>query len=256
MRATCITGLWILTLLCATAMAAQETRLGNGIVETINANNVTSIQLDGDGKLPADHVRIGSAGSVPADVDLIVVDPSSTFAFNEPVFMIDASLGALTLGSGSAESEGEDGEIFVEDGLGTTTFQVEGSTGNTTQILSGNGLIKAWAKINADGSVHSCWNCNSDPAETRSVPVGSGGPYEVDFTLGDISTRPYLVVVGSHTASSACSRPLVCDQFMDFIWPAIAPRFGDDSSVYVQLVDYAGGTPVFFGEEDFTVYIF
>lgn len=252
MRARRSTGLWILTLLCATVMAAQETRISDGIIEIRNVNNVTSIQLDGDGNSP-DHVRIGSAGSKPADVDLIVVDPSSTFGLNEPVFMIDASLGALSLGSGSVEQQGEDGEIYVEDGLGTTTFQVEGLTGNVTQVVSGNGLVKAWAKINEDGTVHSCWNCNSDSMETKLLQ-GMSGPYEVDFALGDISTRPLVVVLGRHVAESPCSF-VFCFQVQPVLWAAVAPRFGDASSVFVQLA--VPNDPIgLFGVGDFTVYVY
>lgn len=107
--------------------------------------------------------------------------------------------------------------------------------------------------------MHSCWNCNSDPAETKILPMtGGGGPYEVDFTLGDISTRPLVVVLGKHVAGSICGPVVFCFQDQPVLWAAVAPRFGDASSVFVQLAEanLSSGVIGLDGAGDFTVYVF
>lgn len=98
-------------------------------------------------------------------------------------------------GSGSHE----DGDITVLAGDGTPSFEVDGDSGNVTNWSNGNGLIKAWARINSDGTVASCWRCNTNTSETGKVGTGV---YHVDFFLGDITTRPLSAVVDSHTPGS------------------------------------------------------
>ena len=73
-------------------------------------------------------------------------------------------------------------------------------TGNVTNLFSNeedesNGLVKAWAQIDADGTIIACWRCNTDPAETRRT--STAGHYEVDFTplATDITGRPRSVAL-------------------------------------------------------------
>jgi hypothetical protein len=100
---------------------------------------------------------------------------------------------------------------------------------NNIDGLTGNGMLKAWARINADGTVASCWRCNTVPTETQSLP--GTGTYEVDFTpVGtDISGRPRMAVLdnlGTGSTSGSIS---------------LADRAGDPSSVYVVTLDTTGG---------------
>ena len=248
-------GLGLLTLLCATVVAAQETKIGSGRFELFNSSGNTAILLDGASSSPRLRLGFGGTFGSAADVDLLVEDPSSGDfgSLVGPVFMIDASLGALSLGSGGSNLPGEDGEIYVEDGHGNTTFQVAGDSGTASQVVSGNGLVKAWAKINADGTVHSCWNCNPDPLETRLCCDGLAH-YEVDFLLGDISTRPYLLVTGPHTAVLDSPFGPFSQQVVPIVIAAVTPRFGDTSSLYVQLADLNNTNLRHL--EDFTVFVF
>jgi hypothetical protein len=102
--------------------------------------------------------------------------------------------------------------------------------GNLTNLFSNsasksNGLVKAWAQVNADGTVESCWRCNKDPTQTHRLDVGI---YEVDFTplSTNISGRP-------RTATS--------DAFSLEVPPAtiasITHSLGDESSVFVVTID-------------------
>jgi hypothetical protein len=86
-----------------------------------------------------------------------------------------------------------DGRLRIRDDAKVTGVDLR-DNGNVTNLFDNdqsrsNGLIKAWAKINEDGTIAACWRCNKDPNETRRQ---SEGDYEVDFTpLGDdINGRP------------------------------------------------------------------
>jgi hypothetical protein len=89
---------------------------------------------------------------------------------------------------------GKDGRLQVRDANNATAVSLDGSSGNVTNLFSNeadqsNGLVKAWARINFDGTIDACWRCNTDPNETRRVIAGA---YEVDFTplATDIMGRP------------------------------------------------------------------
>ena len=95
----------------------------------------------------------------------------------------------VSLGTGS-----DDGDLSVKDTGGTETVSLDGATGDVTNSLTGNGLVKAWASINPDGTIRSCWRCNLDPAATQRVAPGT---YVVDFLplATDIGARPRLAVI-------------------------------------------------------------
>ena len=97
--------------------------------------------------------------------------------------------------------------------------------GTASQSLTDNGFVKAWARINANGTVSSCYNCNTDSAETRRIGVGR---YEVDFLLGDITGRPRLATLDTDGTTPV----------MGFISLSNHPT--DDSSVHVFTVDVGG----------------
>jgi hypothetical protein len=81
-------------------------------------------------------------------------------------------------------------EEYIEDG-GSSLITT--GTNSITQDLASNGLVKAWARINSNGTVASCWNCNTSTLETRQLGTGQ---YEVDFTpIGtDISARARMAM--------------------------------------------------------------
>jgi hypothetical protein len=96
-------------------------------------------------------------------------------------------------------SDLEDGRLRLRRIDGKTTIELNGSTGNVTNRFSdiageSNGLVKAWAAINADGTIAACWRCNRDTDETRRF---GNGDYEVDFTplSPDIRERPRIATV-------------------------------------------------------------
>jgi hypothetical protein len=113
---------------------------------------------------------------------------------------------ALDLGSRCATSSdirssivlggsGENGRLRVRNEDNDTAVEL-GSDGNVTNLFSSNenesnGLVKAWAVINANGDVVACWRCNLSAAQTQRLGTGD---YEVDFTplATDIRGRPRL----------------------------------------------------------------
>ena len=75
--------------------------------------------------------------------------------------------------------------------------------GNVTNLFDNNqnrsnGLVKAWAEINEDGSIANCWRCNRTSGTFRV----SEGLYQVDFTplSTDITGRPRSVTVSGDGA--------------------------------------------------------
>ena len=136
--------------------------------------------------------------------------------------------------------KGNDGDLIVQDSSKANSVHIDGDNSTVTNTLTGNGLVKAWAKINADGTIDSCWRCNTDPAETRRA--GKPGTYEVDFTplSTDISGRP---------------RSIVLDQKFEVLSGGeteMSDRSGDVSSVLGRTYE-SGGTPT---DKPFTVIIY
>ena len=103
---------------------------------------------------------------------------------------IDGNLGLLELGA-----PGEDGDIEIFDDTGAQSFYVDGRTGNVTNDVGGNGLVKGWANINADGTIAACWRCDTNTSNTYKSSTGS---YYVSFSPvgADITTRAAICSVG------------------------------------------------------------
>ena len=108
------------------------------------------------------------------------------------------------------------------------------------------GLVKAWARLNANGTVISCFRCNPEPSETRRLGVGI---WEVDFTpLGtDISTRPRMCTSEHFTPGAA--GPNTDDNICN------TSTSTDLSTVNVRIWD-GGVTPNTPEDDQFTVIIF
>jgi hypothetical protein len=149
---------------------------------------------------------------------------------------------ALDLGSRCATSSdirssivlggsGENGRLRVRNEDNDTAVELRGSTGNVTNLFSNlenesNGLVKAWAQINPDGTVAACWRCNTDTGETRRL---NNGEYEVDFTplATDITGRPRSATIDA--GSNAAPVTII----------TLEDRSGDPSSVFVDATDLA-----------------
>lgn len=225
---------------------------------TVNAN---ALIFEANGQTAgAGVVRVGRGGSATTNenADLLVIDPEFTASETEPVMQMDASLGSLTLGSGNSSNPGDGGEVFIENGLGATnvwlygggqaylgssgssgslsldngtaswsSIVLSGFNGTLTNQFAGDGLVKAWARINANGTVASCYRCNAAAAETQTLGTGI---YEVDFTpVGtDISSRPWTCSLGNGAVFGAIGQ-IGCVQ-----------RSGDPSSLFVQTTGTTG----------------
>jgi hypothetical protein len=125
---------------------------------------------------------------------------------------------------------GQDGRLQIRDADNATAFNLNGASATVTNLFSNledesNGLVKAWAQINADGTIAACWRCNTDPAETRR---DAAGQYEVDFTplATDITGRPRSATVDNIGAGFVPARTIT-----------LADRFEDPSSVFVATAD-------------------
>jgi hypothetical protein len=105
---------------------------------------------------------------------------------------------------------GEESRLRLRNEDGATAVQLRASDANVTNLFSNeadqsNGLVKAWARINFDGTIIACWRCNTDTAETNRITTGQ---YEVDFTplATDITGRPLLADIDRATLSSSRRR--------------------------------------------------
>jgi hypothetical protein len=124
------------------------------------------------------------------------------------------------------EQPGKNGRLRVRDQGGEIAVELDARSGHVTNLFSNdpdesNGLVKAWAQINADGTVAACWRCNTDPAETSRLNTGS---YEIDFTplATDITGRPR-----SATVSGIGIVPVASIRAVDRTTPP------DDSTVHI-----------------------
>ncbi len=115
---------------------------------------------------------------------------------------------------------GNDGDLIVRDSSKVSSVQIDGDTGDVTNSFAGNGLVKAWARINSNGSVASCWRCN--PAATSLI--SNPGSYQVDFTpvSTDITGRPRLATLDNHNGTATSNGEI-----------SMADRAGNASAVLV-----------------------
>jgi hypothetical protein len=96
-----------------------------------------------------------------------------------------------------------DARLRLRNEDGANAVDLQASTGNLTNLFSNeadqsNGLVKAWARINVNGTILACWRCNKDPSETGRLGTGN---YVVDFTplSTDIRGRPRAVTADAHS---------------------------------------------------------
>ncbi len=199
------------------ALSATTPEAGAQSSVSMNDGSVEILAADGDSLLLLDNGADYTAGGngLTAALNLRGSDGPTTLFFNafqaqlivgggshEGIVLLkdddgvtttieaDGRIGAIFLGG-----NGEDGDLVVFDNTDAETFRVNGQTGSATNALGANGLIKAWARINADGTVLSCWRCDS--SATFRLAEGS---YIVSFApLGlNIHSRPRAAVIDSH----------------------------------------------------------
>lgn len=221
---------------------------GGGIAVDFNVDDVNLTQAIVIG-------RADTLGFNEMDIDLVLIDNDSTLSNGDASVFFNSSDASLRLGSGSAAEPGRDGDLFVEDGLGITTIQINGDSGNIVQEIDnigavtnfdGNGAVKAWAIIDADGTVIRCWNCNTNASETQRL---SEGKYEVDFTIGNIDKRPVLATRACATPGNPLAPATQCAPFSDEI--RISPRLLDSSSIWVLVANDEGNQ-----DDTFTLVVF
>jgi hypothetical protein len=130
------------------------------------------------------------------------------------------------------------GRLRVRAADGTTAVELRADDGNLTNLFvndpsASNGLIKAWAAIDADGTIAACWRCNRDPDETQQLAPGS---YEVDFTplATDITERPRMATVSGNNGAM----PQATIRAVDRTTPP------DDSTVHIFTENPATGDRV------------
>ena len=209
-----------------------------------------------------DDVRIGRGGDSTnerVDADFFIFDPNFTTNPTEPMLFFDASIGDLRLGSGNSVTAADDGDLDIEQGngfisialngstanltvgrstnpgditltdtAGSTEIRLDGANGNVTNQIAGNGLVKAWCRVGADGRFDAGFRCNASSAETRSI--AGTGTYEVDFTAlsTNILARPWVVSCTDDGFSIACEEATAVQ------------RAGDASSLFVQTRNSSG----------------
>jgi len=135
-------------------------------------------------------LAIGFAASQPA-----VAGPAcNELDLRSPCIKSNDIRANITLGGSTG-----DARLQLKDDAGVQGVQLRATTGNVINRFSNdeeasNGLVKAWAQIEADGTIVACWRCDTDSAETRRFGTGS---YEVDFTplATDITGRPRSAII-------------------------------------------------------------
>jgi len=198
---------------------------GNGWTGEIYQRTPAGLQ---SGSWVTSTLTLGALGD---DGDIFLKDSIN----NSTTVQIDGQFAQIILGNSAST---EDGDISVLDNDGTSSIFMDGASGNVTNQYNGNGLVKGWAEINANGTVASCWRCNTNALETRTLGTGT---YEVDFNFNTtVATRPRSALLDTHTTGSAIGMI------------GLADRAGDATSVYVQTYNAAGAA----ANQPFTIVIY
>jgi len=178
-------------------------------------------------------LTLGSFGTAGDAGELYIRDSNGT-TNNVAIY---GTSGDLHLGSGAS---GDDGDILLHDGSSLWGVQLAGSSGTVYNKSTGNGIVKAWARINSTGTISSSYRTNTSASETRKVATGQ---YEVDFFPSYFNTydRPVLCTIGHSGSTAFYASEISCTQ-----------RSGDPSSIYVVTRHYAGSVV----DSNFTIVIF
>ena len=211
-------------LLLPIGAAAQSIEMTNSDILLKNAGETTIFLEGNEGK------AFFGGGDKYGDIILRDNDGTTT------TIHLDGQLGFIQLGSPN-----EDGDLRLWDNSpdNDLSINLDGGSGNVSNQLGGNGLVKAWARINSSGTVASCYRCNVSAAATQRLFTGQ---YEVSFSpLGtDIRSRPRLATLGTLGA-------IILDGEI-----SMANRSADNTSVFVATLDSAGT----YSNKSFTIVIF
>jgi hypothetical protein len=153
-----------------------------------------------DGPTFYPDVVIGKGGAIPSEAFLVVCDSGHAEECKPGALITD--YGWLELGN--RHTPGNAGKLTLRQDNGDVGISMSGKTGDVTNMLDGNGPIKAWCRIKADGTYDDGFRCNSDPNETRKIGApGAVGWYKVDFTAlsTDISSRPHIASCSNNADS-------------------------------------------------------
>ncbi len=212
-------------LLLPIGATAQSIEMTNSDILLKNAGE-TTIFLDGsDGK--------GFFGGGDRFGDIVLRDTDGTTTTIE----LHGGLGFIQLGS---PTQAGNLRLWDDDPDNDLSIILDGASGNVSHQLAGNGLVKAWARINSNGTVASCYRCNASSVVTGNP---STGDYEVSFSpLGtDIRSRPRLATLDSHSLGPPGGGQI-----------SMANRNSEDTSVFVATTNSAGAS----SNKAFTIIIF
>jgi len=103
----------------------------------------------------------------------------------------EAAVGELIIGSEEAE-----GGLTIRATDLADSLTVTGAEGTIANRLEGQGLVKAWARLNADGSLLDCYRCDATGTGKRAL-----GTYDINFSplAADIRDRPRAAVLDTHS---------------------------------------------------------
>ena len=167
---------------------------------------------------------------------------TSAKILNYAITSVDVAPG-LNLGR-----SGNDGDFTVKTGTGGVGVRLNGDAGNITNLFfpdagKSNGLVKAWARINENGSILGCWRCNKNSMQTKRLGIGT---YLVDFTPlnPDISARPIVTVARTNAFTSSTQ-----------VWRVIGISIDSTDKSAVTVVTVRGDTGATF-DTDFTIMVF
>ena len=128
----------------------------NGEVYLVNAGGITTMTLD------ATTGNITLGGGI-ADGDIFLRDTDGT----TPTIHLNGETALVRMGN-SLSSQAGRLEVWDSDSLGMLI--IDGETGDVESTHeSSDGLVKAWARVEADGTIDSCWHCNTDTGESRRL---------------------------------------------------------------------------------------
>jgi hypothetical protein len=199
---------------------------GNAWTGEIYLNTGGNLQV---GSWIASTITLGNTGD---DGDIFLRDSIN----NATTISMDGASGGITLGSSAST---EDGDIQIHDNDGSVSIALDGASGNVSNQFGGNGLIKAWARINSNGTVASCWRCNTSASYTYSYTAGF---YYVDFNFTtDITSRPLSAVIDSHSVGTIYHGNI-----------QLGYKTGDASSVWVRTSSESGAAE----NKPFTLFVY
>ena len=169
-----------------TLLVSAAVMLAVGPAAGQTANNVVCTSCVGTGDLGFGAVTTAKikAGAITASRirnGNITSDKFGFGAVTRPKIAIGAVNSSRMDPNISLGTAGNDGDFSVENTSGAATVSLDGQTGNVTNrfantAATSNGLVKAWAKINADGTIDSCWRCPVSHGKQPGRRISMPGP--------------------------------------------------------------------------------